>query len=135
MKRLLSIAILSATLAACNTQTPVTETDTDAPIAAKRAAMEWQATQTGEDATGMPETTLTLTVPSMNMELYTTTCSGTASTEVQDMEDSVADVQCWWAGGGDQYGVFIGDGESGVIRHRTVDEEAGYGEWVDVKTL
>lgn len=135
MKHLLVFAGLSLALCACNAQAPVSDTNGDTPVAAKRAGMEWQFEQTGEDASGMPETTLRLVVPSMNVGLFTTTCSGIASTDVQDMEDSVADVQCWWAGGGDQYGVFIGDGEKATIRHRTVDEEAGYGEWEDVKTL
>ncbi len=132
MKLSLLLAGLTLSLIACTPQ--AIQPDTDAPMV-KRAAMEWQFEQTGEDETGMPETTLRLVVPSMNVGLFTTTCSGIASTEVQDMEESVADVQCWWAGGGDQYGVFIGEMEQATIRHRTVDEEAGYGEWEDVKSL
>lgn len=132
MKHSLLFSGLTLSLIACAPQ--AIQPDTEAPMG-KRAAMEWQATPTGADETGMPETTLTLTVPSMNLELFTTTCSGIASTEVQDMEDSVADVQCWWAGGGDQYGVFIGEAEQAVVRHRTVDEEAGFGEWEDLKSL
>lgn len=137
MKRLLPLAVFSLMLAACNAQTPtVTGTDSSAP-AAKRVAMEWWAKNTGTNDTGAPHNILTLrTVTEPPTTLFETECTGMTLVEgVPDMDDSVATIQCWWAGGGDQFGVFIGDGEKAVVRHRTVDEEAGYGNWVDLKTL
>lgn len=132
MKKLLAAAGLTLLLAACNTQAPVTDNDSSAP-AAKRAAMEWTSEQTGTGEYDMPITTITLMVPSTGDVIYTTTCNGTASFEGEVIEGSVASIQCWWAGGGDQYAVFVGEAEELTVRHRTVDEEAGFGEWEDVQ--
>lgn len=135
MKHPLLLAGLTLALCACNAQAPGIDVTPPQPTA-KRAAMEWYAYNTGEKD-GIPQNTLKLkTATTSRDELFTTTCVGTTLVEgVQDMDDSVASIQCWWAGGGDQFGVFIGDGEQAVIRHRTVDEEAGYGKWEDLKTL
>jgi hypothetical protein len=134
MKNFAKIAAFTLLLAACSTQTS-TDTDTDTPSMGKRAAMVWTSEQTGTGEFDMPENDITLTVESTGEELYSTTCNGTTSTEVMDVEGSVATIQCWWAGGGDQYGVFVGDAEELTVRHRTVDEEAGFGEWMDLETL
>lgn len=119
-------------LAACTQQPtkPATPTPT-----AKRAAMEWVTTNTGEmvGEGDMPSNKITLQVQGSGEKIYSTNCFGTTSTEMQDVEGSVASIQCWWAGGGDQYGVFIGEAEKMTIKHRTVDEEAGFGVWEEVK--
>lgn len=130
MKTLLSLAGLTFALCACAQTTP----DTNEPVA-KRAAMEWTATETSIDENGTPQVALVLQVVGSTDEIFRTTCTGTTSTEMQDMEGSVASIQCWWAGGGDQYGVFVGDAEKLSIRHRTVDEEAGFGAWEELESL
>lgn len=106
--------------------------------AGKRKPIQWVATHTGADDQGIPESTLELkVVGSPNEVLYTTDeCLGVPSMEqLQDVEGSIASIQCWWAGGGDQWAVFVGDAEQLTVKTRTVDEEAGYGEWQDLKTL
>lgn len=138
MKHPLLLAGLTLTLIACNAQKPVINTTVDTneqPTAAKRAPMEWWAEKTGEDAYGMPQNKLTVRTNPGTI-LFETTCNGTTLVDgVPDLDDSVAYIQCWWAGGGDQFAIFIEDGEKAVVRHRTVDEEAGYGKWEDLKTL
>lgn len=131
MKKTTLLLALSLTLAACTA--PANNT-ADTPSMGKRMPMEWVATDTGEKVGegDMPVTKITLQVQGTGEEIYSTSCMGTASTEVQDVAGSVASIQCWWAGGGDQYGVFVGDAEQLTVRHRTVDEEAGYGSWEDV---
>lgn len=141
MKKLsLTIAISTLALVACTQQTPpTTNTDTPStpPVAAKRAPMEWYAYDQGTDEQGIPQNKLILKANTAQREdLFTTSCAGTTQvTDLPDLADSVAYIQCWWAGGGDQYAVFIGEAEKATIRHRTVDEEAGYGAWEDLKTL
>lgn len=135
MKKTLLLASVALALAACAPQTNTVDNSTSsAPSMGKRAAMQWVATDTGEKIGegDMPATKITLKVESTGEELYSTTCMGVASTDMQDVEGSVASIQCWWAGGGDQYGVFVGDAEQLTIKHRTVDEEAGFGAWEDV---
>lgn len=136
MKHSLLLAGLSVALCAC-TSSSSTKTETTAPQAGKRIPMEWSARNTGTNAQGIPQNRLTLNLTNLTRdELYRTECEGTTLVQgIPDLENSAAYIQCWWAGGGDQYAVFIGDAEQGVIRHRTVDEEAGYGEWEDLKTL
>lgn len=140
MKHPLLLSALSLALLACNTQQtqPIAndhQATSKAPVAAKRTPMEWWAEKTGEDAYGMPHNKVTVrTTP--GTILYETECNGTTLVEdVPDLEDSIAYMQCWWAGGGDQFAIFMEDGEKAVIRHRTVDEETGYGRWEDLKTL
>lgn len=121
-----------ALLVAC---TPVTN-NTDGP-AAKRMPMQWVSTHIGADDQGIPEAKLELkVVGSPDNVLYTTSCLGVPSSEqIQDAEGSIASVQCWWAGGGNQWAVFVGDAEQLTVKTRTVDEEVGYGEWETLKTL
>lgn len=138
MKKIsLAVTVLALALGACGAQTDTTNTDTssssstNAP-AMKRAAMEWVAVETdaGTDGTA-PKNTITLRVAGTQEEIYSTTCAGVPSTDVQ-IDGSVASVRCWFAGGGDDYAVFIGDAEQLTVRHRTVDEEGGFGEWEDL---
>lgn len=131
MKQSSFIAVVALALAAC-TQTPATNTATDTPSMAKRVPMEWVSQQTGTGSDGIPENKLVLRAQGSTEELFSTTCNGTVSTDVQDVPGSVNSAQCWWAGGGDQYGVFIGDAEELTVRHRTVDEESGFGSWEDM---
>lgn len=141
MKHSLLLSAITIALVACSSkQIPAINVDSPkAPpspsAAAKRTQMEWWAVKTGEDAYGMPHNNITVrTTP--GTILFETECNGTTLVQdVPDLEDSVAYMQCWWAGGGDQFAIFIEDGEKAVIRHRTVDEEAGYGKWQDLKTL
>jgi|GEM_PF-6289662 len=138
MKHPILLAGIALAVVSCAPQSPIGGDNefTNPPVSAKRAAMEWWAKNTGEDENGMPHNTLSLRVVGSGESLFETECNGTTLVEgVQDMEDSVATIQCWWAGGGDQFGVFIGDAEKATIKHRTVDEETGYGPWVDMKTL
>lgn len=113
-------------LAACNMQQ-----QPDGP-AAKRMPVMWTAEDAGMDENGMATTNIMLTTEGDAEMLFATTCNGTASTENLDIEGSIASIQCWLPGGGDQYAVFVGDAEELTIMHRTVDEEAGFGEWEEI---
>jgi hypothetical protein len=137
MKHSLLLAVCSLMLVACNAQTPATDTGTsDQPVAAKRVPMEWNAYAMPEKD-GIPQNTLKLkTVEPVRQTLFETTCAGTTQVaDIADLADSAAYIRCWWAGGGDDFAVFIEDSEKAVIRHRTVDEQAGYGDWEDLKSL
>jgi hypothetical protein len=136
MKHLLPLAIISLALSACAEPSPVTHVQPDEPSAGKRMAMEWYAYSQGEDEMGIPQNNLSLKVVSTSEVLFTTTCEGTTQVaDIADLADSVTYIRCWWAGGGEDFAVFIGEAEQAVIRHRTVDEEGGYGEWEDLKSL
>ncbi len=134
----LLIASLALALAACNsTATPGTNNASSSAssqqaAAGKRMPMEWVSMQTGTGADGIPQNQLSLQVVGSEEKLFNILCNGVPSTNVENVDGSVATVQCWWAGGGDQYGVFVGDAEQLTVRHRTVDEEAGFGTWEDV---
>lgn len=136
MKRLLPFAILALTLSACSEPSPVTHTKPDAPTA-KRVPMEWYAYSEGDDENGIPQNRLVLkTAGEDRQELFVAECAGTTQVaDIPDLSDSVSYIRCWWAGGGEDFAVFIGDAEQATIRHRTVDEESGYSDWEDLKTL
>ncbi len=135
MKHLLPLAVIALALSACTEPSPVTHVETNQPSAGKRMAMEWYAYSEGEKD-GIPQNKISLKTVATQEELFTTSCIGTTQvTDIADLSESPAYIRCWWAGGGDDYALFIGDAEKAVIRHRTVDEEAGYGEWEDLKSL
>jgi hypothetical protein len=136
MKHSLLLAALTLTLTACALQN--IQPDEDAQMMGKRVMMEWYAYNEGEDAMGIPQNRLVLKTGGVDIvELYETRCAGT--TQVADIPDldavSSTYIRCWWAGGGEDFAVFIGEAESATVRHRTVDEEAGFGPWKDLKTL
>lgn len=132
MKKLLTLTGLILVVTACNA--PRAPNPNAPQPSAKRAAMAWTTVNAGEDSTGIPQTTIILSI-SGGAELYRTNCTGTASTQAQGLEETVAGIQCWYAGGGDQYAVFVGENEKATLRHRTVDEVAGFGTWENVKSL
>lgn len=139
MKRIL-LAALTLSLVACTQQIPTVDVAAPTPpppAAAKRAPMEWYAYDMGMNENGIPQNTLILKAnTSQREELFTTECAGTTQVaDIADLADSVSYIRCWWAGGGEDFAVFIGDAEKATIRHRTVDEEVGYGKWEDLKTL
>ncbi len=141
MKPLFPLAALTFVLCACNAQTPAavnidtSVVNSDTTSASGSLAIEWWAKNMGNNSNGAPHNILTLRPVSHSGDvLYRTECDGTTLVQgVQDMGDSIASIQCWWAGGGDQFGVYIDEKEQILIRHRTVDEEVGYGEWEDLR--
>lgn len=133
-KSALLITTLALVLGACATQTntsPTSDTSNSSSPAMKRMAMEWTSQQTGTGSDGIPQNKLILRTQGTNDVLFTTSCNGVPSTSMQDVPGSVVSIQCWWAGGGEQFGVFVGDAEEITVRHRTVDEEGGFGSWED----
>jgi hypothetical protein len=134
MKKTALLLALSLTLAACTSQPASNTATTNAPSMGKRMPMEWVSVQTGTGTDGIPQNKLMLQTADTKQVIATTTCTGTTSTNVQGVDGSTNTIQCWWAGGGDQYGVFVGDAEKLTVRHRTVDEEGGFGTWQDVSS-
>lgn len=142
------LASLFLALAACSTpaaqpQTPDFSTTpsldlTDINAGIDENGVEWYAYYTGDDESSIPQNTLRLKTKTQTRDiLFETACAGT--TQVADIPDldklSSAYIQCWWAGGGDQFAVFEGTDGTRVIKHRTVDEESGFGAWEELKTL
>ena len=125
-------------LSGCAPADTTTDNSMDTMPAGKRAAMEWQGEQTGTGEFDTPETTLKLVVTDSGEELFSTTCTGTFSPSTSEVEPFDGKVPlsiatCWWAGGGDEYGAFIGAADELTIMHRTVDEEAGFGVWEEIE--
>lgn len=95
----------------------------------------WDQNQTGTGDNDEPLVELNL-LDEDNESQFTAECVGPAFTEgvAADVPGVQTAIRCWWAGGGDDYAVIDMSG-SLVIRHRTVDEEAGYGPWETVENL
>ncbi len=141
----LLIGSLTLSLAACTqagnplndadlNTTPASEASqmSSAGVAAKRRPVEWNVSQIDKNADGMPVMALTLKLSETGEALFHATCNGTTSTANLNIDGSIASIQCWWAGGGDQYAVFVDSAEKLVVKHRTVDEQAGFGAWQEV---
>lgn len=127
MKHLPLIA-LTILLAACIRVDTSKNEPTD-----KQVKVEWQALQTGTGAYGMPIMQITLVNPDTGTMHFRTECEGTVSADEVDAATPMA-LLCWWAGGGERFTV-IKSGDTLTVRNQQVDEESGYGEWVDVETI
>jgi hypothetical protein len=95
--------------------------------------MQWQWKQVGTGASSEPQMHLQLVDTTKNNSVfYETDCTGVVSQAPADViAGTLGGVRCWWAGGGDDY-VAVMNGDALVIRHRTVDEESGYGQWTEI---
>jgi hypothetical protein len=130
MKKILLLSAILLLPACTPQQAPVDDTRP----AGEQVMMEWKMEPFGQD-TDTPQTHIMLVNSGTDETLFETNCTGTASTEgITDVEGSMASVRCWWAGGGDDYAVFD-DADGHIVRHRTVDEEAGMGAWTDIQII
>ncbi|HVW66224.1 MAG TPA: hypothetical protein VHA78_00665 [Candidatus Peribacteraceae bacterium] len=121
MKKAAIIAFALLSLAACN------KTPRHTPF----PQLKWNHVQTGTGTYNSPITQLMLTESGGTKALATQTCTGIAG-DATDITGALAAVRCWWAGGGDDYAAFA-SGTGFIIRHRTLDEEAGAGEWREIR--
>jgi hypothetical protein len=121
MKHLPLLLTVSFALAAC------TQANGQLPTE-KIGDLQWTAAMTGEGTTGEPHTKVTLVDASDGSELYSAECIGTISEN--PTPGAKLSVMCWWAGGGEEFAVFD-SGSTLSLKHRYVDEESGYTEWID----
>lgn len=124
----LPLLLLVLALSACAQTAQETSTPTNDQV-----QVEWQTVQTGTGAYEEPLMQLSLVNPVEGTIHFRTECSGTVSPEGIEGTNDLA-VLCWWAGGGERFTV-AKSGSTLTIRSQQVDEESGYGEWVDVETV
>jgi hypothetical protein len=113
----------------------------EAGMAATSEAYEWTLTALAEDETGMPKTSVALTAGAETFTVgsYNGSCAVIADTSWELLEGEVTGVICWWAGGGDEIGVFS-EGGRHVIKTGFLDEGsaeiAGFrGDFTTVREL
>jgi len=83
----------------------------------------WEFTDLGEDATGMPSTEVTLKVDEKRYPLgtFAGSCFEIAGSSWTLQAGEKAGVICWWAGGGEEIGLFEENG-SVVVKKGQLDE-------------
>lgn len=84
--------------------------------------VQWSYEDLGTNKeTWAPSTKVTVTIDgkSYNAGTYTGSCAPRSHDGIAKNE--VSAISCWWAGGGDDIGVFNANGKM-TIQHRTVDE-------------
>lgn len=92
-----------------------------------KIGIAWKFDVLAEDATGMPRTRVTLLVSGEPYEIgtYNGTCSEVGATGGIDgkglIEGEVAAAQCYFAGGGEEIGVFEENGKI-VVKEGVIDE-------------
>lgn len=104
-------------------------TGTEAPQGKKAAdaptnSYTWTLAEAGEDAgSGAPKTTVTLNANGDMYEIgtYTGSCTTIEGSAWSLQEGEVSGVICWWAGGGNEIGVF-NEGGAYVVKHGDLDE-------------
>ena len=83
----------------------------------------WNVNSAGEDSQGTPHSQIELIVPGnqYNTGTYAGICQIIDGVAWKFIRNEVSGVLCWWAGGGDEIGVFE-EGNRTVIRHGLLDE-------------
>lgn len=81
----------------------------------------WNFENMGEDTTGMPSTKVSVTIQQNTYPVgtYQGSCSIKDSSNLAT--DELSGVLCWYAGAGDEVGVYR-EGDRLLIKHRQVDE-------------
>lgn len=81
-----------------------------ADMAATSEAYAWTLTELPEDEAnpGMPRTSVALTAggETSTIGVYNGSCAAIEDTSWELLEGEVTGVICWWAGGGDEIGIF-----------------------------
>lgn len=98
-------------------------TDVLGSSAPEAASITWQFTPAGVDeATGAEKNTVTVTVNGISRDAgtYLGSCQQITGTEAL-LDNELSGVLCWFAGGGDEVGVFT-EGSKLVVKHGEVGE-------------
>ncbi len=84
-------------------------------------ALTWSFTTEDADGIDAPKTTVLLQIDTQKYTVgtYAGTCFDRHRDEMGDGE--ISGVRCWWAGGGDDVGVFSEQGKM-VLKQRVLDE-------------
>lgn len=96
------------------------------------------AAATSTDETPMSRAVLLLageTQQTIDLGTYAGQGMEIATTSWTPPEGAVTAAIFWWAGGGDEVSVFRTAPGTLTVRHRTIDEVAGYGEFEDMTTI
>jgi hypothetical protein len=148
MRRILPLFVVlltACTAATVDPQVPPVDTaassqPTEQSAAAEDVTLEWVFTPDAESTEEMPMTRASLVLSGpVNTRIEVGSYSGNgakaADTSWSAPEGSLATAIFWWAGGGDELSIFQTESDRLVIRHRTIDEVSGYGEFEDKMTL
>ncbi len=142
MRTLLLSSIAVLPLAACAPKTQngiaVGEPNPSAPdaggIVMEQSTMEWSFTNVG--TYDEPRTKVSLVIGGGNAKTIDMgTYAGNAVDKTNEQTEALLFASLWWAGGGDDLRV-MGNGDGTIsLQHRTVDEEAGFGDWMTLQTI
>ena len=91
--------------------------------AGQKVVFKWDFKGLGEDSTGMPSTEVTLTMGDKKYPLgkYSGSCAEIDGTSWALIEGEKAGVVCWFAGGGEELGIFE-EGGKFVVKKGQLDE-------------
>lgn len=134
--RALGLAALLLSVSACMSSGPQQKVaSADGQI---KVEVRWdfkpEATATDVDA---PKTHAWLVVAAMGDEQWLDLGAFVGDTftvpaKADGIEQALTSASIWWAGGGDELVVQPSNSGELIVSHRTVDEEAGFGELVEV---
>lgn len=96
----------------------------------------WLLEDKGTDDTGMQTSHVALLVstPGGMNEIAIGDYAGCGQEE-QPQDGPLLTLECWWAGGGDEFQVRMDGTSELVVSHRGLDEQVEIGEFEDVKTI
>jgi hypothetical protein len=136
MRRILSALLILPVLAACS---PVAEDGAEGgPQEYVNLRWEFTSDPTVKDDVPLTDVSLVVTgIMERKIELGTFSGSGADVTggAWEEPVGSLMTAVLWWAGGGDELSVHRPDPATLIVRRRTIDEEAGYGEFEDLETI
>lgn len=147
MRRILPISIIALSLAACSAQNTNTiavgepngsassSSVANGGIVMIQTSYTWKFENVGTDDEPRTKIVLFIEDGDHTHDVDLGTYAGSAVDTSDKNLDAVISASVWWAGGGDDVRVVADkDGEL-MAQHRTVDEEAGFGEWIDLQVV
>lgn len=104
-------------------------------VAMDTVSVDWTI-DVAVDADETPHSTLSLVLSgALEKTIKLGTYTGYAIDGPEDVPDTLISMSSfWWAGGGDTIAVFHEEDRL-IIKHQTVDEEGGFGEWKTLATV
>ena len=131
-KHIFFVSVLLVLIAAAGYFAFDTTEESSSPVVVKQVSYSWDFAQSALDSNGVPHTTITMTYMSKVYPVgtYIGTCHELLASEVGILNDKpdmneVARVQCWFAGSGDEIGVFKENGKSSIKAGQLGEGEEG----------
>lgn len=117
-----AVLVLLVLFALSQKEVPTLDTAVRESETAATPTISWEFAEEGEDEFGAPVTRVFVVANGNRSDLGTSLGSCSELSSEQFQESQVSGALCWWAGAGDEYGVF--EEQGGLVVKKGIQEES-----------